>query len=79
MLIDLDQNTLANMTAALEHTCKRLPPKKDTAEARKKIADALIARAKSGNRGYADLENAGAKVLKEILRPQSFDWFVLRQ
>jgi hypothetical protein len=45
MLIDLDQNTLANMTAALEFVCKRLPVDKDTPARRKQIADELIARA----------------------------------
>ena len=41
MLIELDQSTLANMTAALEAVCKKLPPDKDSHESRKQIADAM--------------------------------------
>jgi hypothetical protein len=32
MLIDFDQTTIANMTAALDQTCKKIPPDKDTHE-----------------------------------------------
>ena len=49
MLIDLDQNTVANMTAALESVCKRIPTGKDSRDTRKRIADAMIACAKAGN------------------------------
>ncbi len=52
MLIDFDQNTIANMTAALEYVCKNIPARKDNHEARKRIADAMIAAAKVGNLGY---------------------------
>jgi len=29
MLIEFDQTTIANMTAALDSVCKRIPPHKD--------------------------------------------------
>jgi hypothetical protein len=77
MLIDLDQNTLANMTAALEFVCKRLPVDKDTPAMRKQIADELIARAKSGCRTYGDFQDAGTKILAGIVRPKRFNWFGL--
>jgi hypothetical protein len=77
MLIDLDQNTLANMTAALEFVCKRLPVDKDTPATRKQIADELIARAKSGCRTYGDFQDAGTKILAGIVRPKRFNWFGL--
>ena len=51
MLIDLDQNTVANMTAALEYVCKRIPAGKDCRDTRKRIADAMIGSAKAGNAG----------------------------
>lgn len=77
MLVDLDQNTLANMTAALEFVCKRLPADKDTPATRKQIADELIARAKSGCRTYVDFQDAGTKILAGILRSKRFNWFGL--
>ena len=75
MLLDLDQSTLANMTAALEYLCRRLPPDKDNHDARKQIADAMIAGAKAGSRSYVDLLEAGTKVQKEIFQPARNRWF----
>jgi hypothetical protein len=43
MLIEFDQTTMANMTAALEHACNKLPPNKDTHENRKRIAEGKCA------------------------------------
>jgi len=77
MLIELDQNTVANMTAALEHICKGLPVEKDNHETRKRIADAMIESAKAGKRSYFDLKDAGSKVLAEMTRPPRFNWFGL--
>ena len=65
MLIDLDQSTLAYMTAALESVCKKIPPEKDSTELRKKIADALVASANAYRRTLADFEEAGMRVLGE--------------
>lgn len=69
MLIDFDQNTMANMTAALERVCRKLPKDKDNYETRKSIADALAAVAKVGKPTYVDFENAGFKALKLIIAP----------
>ena len=69
MLIELDQNTMANITAALEHVCKRIPKDKDSHQARKLIADAMVDSAKAGNRSYLDFQNVGFKVLDEIVHP----------
>jgi hypothetical protein len=74
MLIEFDQNTIANMTAALEWVCKKLPPDKDTREARKQIADATIESARKGRRTYFDFHDAGSKVLKSIVEPPRFSW-----
>ena len=62
----IDQSTMANMTAALEHACNKLPPDKDTHENRKRIADAMIAYARSGSRTLSDFESLGSKTLEEI-------------
>jgi hypothetical protein len=75
MLIDLDQNTLANMTAALDYVCKRIPPDKDSREARKQVADAMIARAKAGRSSYVDMVEAGLRVQQELCGPTRKNWF----
>jgi hypothetical protein len=72
LLTEFDQNTMANMTAALEYVCKRIPSEKDTHDFRKRIADAMVACAKSGKRGYVDLQNTGMRELDELLRPPGF-------
>ena len=72
MLADFDQSTMANMTAALEYVCKRIPKEKDNHETRKSIAGAVVGRAKSGSRDYVDLQNVGMEVLGEVIRPSGF-------
>jgi hypothetical protein len=66
ILIEFDQTTMANMTAALEHACNKLPPNKDTHENRKRIAEVMIANARSGT--LSDFESLGCKTLEEITR-----------
>ena len=65
MLIQLDQSTLAYMTAALEGVCKRIPPEKDSSDLRKRIADAMISCANNNHHTYVDFEEAGLNVLNE--------------
>ncbi len=77
MLLEFDQNTMANMTAALEHVCRQLPEHKDNHETRKRIADAMIACAKTGARTYLELKDAGLKTLEEITWLSRFHWFGL--
>ena len=78
MLIDFDQTTLANMTAALEKVCKMLPADKDSHETRKQIADAMIECARAGRRSLRDLEEAGLKMLDGTMQSSRFNWFGLR-
>lgn len=47
-LLNLDQSTLANMTAALEYVCKKLPPDRDNAAIRKYIAEKIVAASEKG-------------------------------
>ena len=49
-VLSLDQSTVANMTAALEHVCKQIAPESDSHETRKALADAMLASAKDGAR-----------------------------
>ena len=46
MMLEFENSTLANMTAALEHGCKMLSGDFDTSDNRKRIGDALINAAK---------------------------------
>ena len=79
MLTEFDQSTIANMTAALEYVCKRIPPEKDGPVIRKKIGAAMIDCANRRNRTLADFQNAGSRVLADFLRPPKFGWFGLRR
>ena len=78
-MIDFDQTTMANMTAALDSVCKRIPKDKDSPETRKRIADAMVASAKSGRRTLADFQSVGMKILEEITRPPASRWFGLKR
>ncbi len=76
MLIDLDQSTLIYMTAALEGVCNKIPSEQDCSELRKRIADEIIAAAHADRRSFADFEEAGMKVLNEVVRPGRFKWLM---
>jgi hypothetical protein len=78
MLIEFDQSTIANMTAALEHVCKNIPRQKDNHETRKLIADAMMASARTGRRSLISFQKVGREVLAEIARPKKVRWFRLR-
>jgi hypothetical protein len=79
LLTEFDQNTIANMTAALEYVCKKIPADKDSHEMRKRIADAMVSCGHAGRRTLVDFQNAGMKVLEESVRPPKFNWFGLRR
>ena len=74
MLTEFDQNTIANMTAALEFVCKRIPADLDTHELRKQLSSSIISAANNGASGYVDFQNAGLKALDGILRPPKSNW-----
>ena len=76
MLTEFDQNTIANMTAALDFVCKKIPADKDSTELRKKIADELI---QCARRTVIDLQNAGLTILKATAALSGFNWFGLRR
>ena len=62
MLTEFDQTTIANMTAALDFVCKKIPADKDSNELRKRIGDELVRCARMGKRSLIDLQQAGMKV-----------------
>ena len=55
-MLEFVQTTIANMTA-LVIVCKKIPSDKDSREIRERIAEAMIAYARSGKRTLSDLEN----------------------
>jgi hypothetical protein len=71
MLTEFDQTTIANMTAALDYVCKKIPAANDSNELRKRIADELMRCARTGRRSLIDLQNAGMNVLNEMAPPSS--------
>lgn len=79
MLTEFDQSTIANMTAALEYVCKRIPPEKDSAVLRKRIGAAVIDCANQGRRTFIDFQNAGLAALAKAVQPAKFGWFGLRR
>jgi hypothetical protein len=79
MLLNLDQSTVANMTAALEYVCKRIPPEKDGHETRKAIADAMLAAAEAGARSLPQLQEVGSAKLNEIVRRKKRRWLWWRK
>ena len=79
MLTEFDQSTIANMTAALEYVCKKIPPEKDSEVLRKRIGAALIDCANRGRRTFIDFQIAGLAALAEAVQPPNFGWFGLRR
>jgi hypothetical protein len=75
MLTEFDQNTIANMTAALEFVCKKIPSEDDATDIRKQIANAIIASANEGRRSLTDFQNAGMKALEDLPLSSRSNWF----
>ncbi len=73
-MLEFDNSTLANMTAALDHGCKMLSDDLGTASHRKRIADAIIAAARSYQRSLPQLIEVAEREVDRILgrRERSF-------
>jgi hypothetical protein len=74
VLIEFEQNTMANMTAALEYVCKKIPADIDSHKTRKIIADAMMASAKARKRTLIHFQEAGFEALAKLTRPQKRVW-----
>jgi hypothetical protein len=74
MLTEFDHNTIANMTAALEAVCRKIPADKDNHKLRKQVGNAMIAAANSGTRSFVDLQTAGQEMLDKLLEPERSNW-----
>lgn len=69
-MLELDNSTLANMTAALDHGCKMLSGKHDTARNRKRIGNAIVAAAKSYKRSLSQLMEVAESEVSTIRAPR---------
>ena len=65
-MLEFNANTLAFMTASLEHCCNKL--QNDTPDARKFIADKLKTCARTGRVGQIALMEAGEEAVAELNR-----------
>jgi hypothetical protein len=77
-MLSLDQSTIANMTAALDFVCKKIPADRDSNELRKKIADELLRCARNGKLTLIELQQAGMKIVEERGKPAKssrFGWW----
>ena len=77
MLTEFDQSTIANMTAALDYVCKKIPTEKDSAHLRKQIADEIIRCARSRKHTLGALQEAGLSVLQVTAKSEGKNWFGL--
>lgn len=75
MLAEFDQSTIANMTAALDYVCKKIPAERDGNELRKQIADELIRCACTGRRSLIDFQQAGINIVEKTAKPTRSGWF----
>jgi hypothetical protein len=83
-MIEFDNSTLANMTAALDDGCKTLSGELDTSENRKRIGDAIITAANSGKRTLAQFSEVALAEVKLIsgskpsMAQSAVDWIKRR-
>jgi hypothetical protein len=78
MITEFDQNTIANMTAALDYVCKTIPPERDSADLRKRIGNEIIRCAQTGKRSVLELQQAGLGVLQADTKAKRGSWFGFR-
>lgn len=71
-MLEFDNSTLANMTAALDQGRKMLPVHFDTAENRKRLGEAIVSAARSHRRSLPQLiEVAQHEVAAIVGRPST--------
>ena len=73
-MLRFDQTTLANMTAALEYVCRKLPVARDNPEIRKHIAQEIVAAADRGQTALGGFNAVGLKVVNGFLFPTRRPW-----
>jgi hypothetical protein len=78
-MLKFDQNTIANMTAALDYAYKKIPLGMDNPPFRKRIADAVTRSAEEGQGSLSQLKDAGLVVINEILFQSKRSWLTKRR
>ena len=73
-MLQFDQSTLANMTAALEYVCRKLPPDKDNPAIRKYIAAEIVAACQKGQTSHGELASVGLTIVNSYLFPPGRAW-----
>jgi hypothetical protein len=73
-MLQFDQSTLANMTAALEYVCRKLPSDRDNPAVRKYIAGEILSAALKGQTSHGELASLGLKVVNSYLFPPGRAW-----
>ena len=73
-ILNFDQTTLANMTAALEYVCRKLPPERDNPAIRKYVAEEIVAACERGKTTLGDLNGVGLGVVNSYLFPPTRSW-----
>ena len=73
-MLQFDQSTLANMTAALEYVCRKLPPDKDNPAIRKYIAAEIVAACQKGQTSHGELTSVGLTIVNSYLFPPGRAW-----
>jgi hypothetical protein len=67
-MTEFDRRTLANMDAALEKVCRKLPNSGGDHETRKYVATRLLQAAREGNTELAALEDVALRALDDLSR-----------
>ena len=73
-MLQFDQSTLANMTAALELCLSKTPSDRDNPAVRKYIADEILSAALKGQTSHGELASLGLKVVNGYLFPPGRAW-----
>jgi hypothetical protein len=73
-ILKVNQTTPANITAALEYVCRKLPPDRDNPAIRKYIAEEIVAASNKGETTLGDLAGAGLMVVNGYLFPPERFW-----
>jgi len=68
-LLKFDQTTLANMTAALEYVCRKLPADRDNPPIRKYIAEQIVVTANGGETRLCHLTDVGLQIVNRYVFP----------
>ena len=73
-MLKFDQTTLANMAAALDYACRKLPRDRDIPAIREYIAGEIVAAANKGTTSLSELSNVALHAVNSYLFPPARSW-----